>query len=127
MPKFLFLLLFFGGVIASCSSSNSNEEDALNSEDELTEFFPNFPEQPFFNFQFNDDMSTLEAKLQKNGFQKSGVQEFDWIKLKSQVQLLFTESEMLSNFRVGFSDKTEEVYKKVEKKIEKSASSKQKR
>ena len=126
MPKFLFLLLFFGGLTLSCSSSTANQENTSNTNDELAEFFPNFPEQPFFNFQFNDDMSMLEAKLKKNGCQKSGIQDLDWTKSKSQLQLLFTDTEILSNFRIVFYDKNEAFHQKIEKKLEKNAVSFQK-
>ena len=124
MVKF-WLLVFVSGVFIGCNSSSSSNSIDETGDDELAIYFPS-ADQPFLNLNFNEEMASIESKLKQNGYQKSGVQELDWANAKTKTQILLTDTEKLSNFRVLFFDQNEDFYEKLMKKLEKNATFTQK-
>lgn len=109
MPKFFVLICAILAFGVSCENSAVSSEKSIQK-DEFSQLFPNFPENPFLNLEFNNELIVVDMRLQQKGFETSMKQDLDWKNKKENIQFLLTDTEKLTNFRIVFFDKKVSFY-----------------
>lgn len=99
--RFISVLVLF---LIFCSCSETNQPVQNESDSELNIWFKNFPEQPFLDLNFQDEIKNVKENLTNSGWYKKDEQNNVFTKGDS-VNIYLNESEKLNEFKVAFINK----------------------
>lgn len=103
MKRSVFLFIFM--CLFSCNQELNEQEETV-SEVEL--LFPNFPDQPFLNINFESLTLDVFDVLKRQNYQEKQNQVNHYINEVDNIVVIIPESEKLGNFKIFFFDKNEQ-------------------
>lgn len=110
MIRYLSVFLLTVGVFA-CQSTENKESAEIESESAF--WFPDFPDKPLLNLAFNEEITKSIDYLKSSGWiQDQDKYLFD--SKKHAAQIILSEGERLTEFKIVFLDKKQTFIKEIE-------------
>lgn len=109
MKAFFYCAIFI--LTISCSHDNQVSEQE-NSDSTMQEWFPDFPEKPFKNLTFQSDINEAVELIKKEGFNEKNAHHH-FINNDEKVEIIFSEAEHLTIFKVFFIDRKESFFNEL--------------
>ena len=105
--------LYYAILILAFSCSEVVRETEEDDTDlVIEEWFPNYPDKPFKDLVFNMELTEAADLIKKEGFtQKNDNQHF--IDKDNQVEVIFSESDKLADFKVVFFAQKTTFYNEI--------------